>query len=394
MADKVKTGERGPDSLPFSIAVKEIDLRKGRKSDHPDILPGRQYLVKIGDGWFFGRFTRQHYGLNFTNWGMSGCQFDTPGYNASQWKRVIEIEPDAIIPGAGCAAEATVMSFRFKDMEAALEALNPDIFPANRKAPENHAGNIVVPDGYALVPVKPSRGLLVSMAIRQNHAFLIDLNPDDPLSPGVNPLFRENILASMAQLYEEAIGKGFHSPGRDHAYAESVSVVRPSEAAAGDGAPAEGWMARATAAEARVKALEQAVARKDAALRPFADFADDMDADGRDLRDGEGIYAFKAGDFRKAREACGQEPESGNLSDSETASSPDLTQLCAEIREWWNKGVLREGSALGRLARKRFGDFGDDAIRFAETHVMRQAVSFLANGGQPPSDANGKGAQE
>jgi hypothetical protein len=37
------------------------------------------------------------------------------------------------------------------------------------------------------------------------------------------------------------------------------------------------------------------------AMRPFADVADDFDADGRELEDSDGVYANVAGDFRRAR---------------------------------------------------------------------------------------------
>jgi hypothetical protein len=40
-----------------------------------------------------------------------------------------------------------------------------------------------------------------------------------------------------------------------------------------------------------------------AALEPFAAVADEFDADGRELKDSDGIYANTAGDFRRAREA-------------------------------------------------------------------------------------------
>lgn len=76
---------------------KEIDLSKAVRHSHPDIIPHeRTYLVKVYGGWFFGPFTQQWYGLYFPNWGGSGCQFDTPGWNSSRWERVIEIDPDRL----------------------------------------------------------------------------------------------------------------------------------------------------------------------------------------------------------------------------------------------------------------------------------------------------------
>jgi len=340
------------------MIYREIDLSKGRKSDHPDVTTDRLYLVKVAGEWHFGRFSRQHYGLNFTNWGRSGLQFDTPGYNSSEWERIVEIDPEA---QAGESREA--------------------------------------PEGFAVVPVKPPRGLLVSMALRQNHAFMLDRDPADPLSAGVDPSHREATLSSMAQLYEEVVGEGFYAPDKEARYAGLAAParfeVKPLEwvKAAGpypykcgffteyeaqteicrymirhsehnpdaregyltkpyapyfravgvdtvrydtlEAAQAAVWTEHRRrvgallcgdaqlsqdgrsdqAAQDRISDLELALARSLEALQPFAEFADDMDADGRDLRDEEGIYAFVAGDFRKARAARNGYPSKGAASD-------------------------------------------------------------------------------
>lgn len=54
---------------------------------------------------------------------------------------------------------------------------------------------------------------------------------------------------------------------------------------------------------AEAEAERAHVERLTAALKPFADVADDFDADGREMADEVGIYANTAGDFRRAREA-------------------------------------------------------------------------------------------
>lgn len=42
-----------------------------------DIIPNtRSYLCRIYGSWFVGSFSRQHYGLNFNDWGTSGIQLD------------------------------------------------------------------------------------------------------------------------------------------------------------------------------------------------------------------------------------------------------------------------------------------------------------------------------
>lgn len=79
---------------------REIDLSKAVKHEHPDISTEKHYLVKIHGGWFFGRFTRQWFGLNFTNWGNAGAQFDAPGWNSSTWEYVFEVEPERLIGAA------------------------------------------------------------------------------------------------------------------------------------------------------------------------------------------------------------------------------------------------------------------------------------------------------
>lgn len=78
--------------------MKEIDLSKGVKSRHPDIIPGKMYLVKFShiDTWYFGPFVEVWFGLSFTRWGTSGIQFDTPGYNRSNWERVIEVDVESL----------------------------------------------------------------------------------------------------------------------------------------------------------------------------------------------------------------------------------------------------------------------------------------------------------
>lgn len=73
--------------------LREIDLARGDKSDHPDIVPGQLYVVKIYGAWHMGRFARVWYGLNFSPWGCSGIQFSAPGYNLSAWERIIEFQP-------------------------------------------------------------------------------------------------------------------------------------------------------------------------------------------------------------------------------------------------------------------------------------------------------------
>jgi len=83
--------------------------------------------------------------------------------------------------------------------------------------------------GWKLVPKEPSRGRLISMAIRHNHAFLINPDPSATWwSSGVKPEHRESILRNMKQLYEEAIGEGFYSPDKEAGYVTSFEKAQGS----------------------------------------------------------------------------------------------------------------------------------------------------------------------
>jgi hypothetical protein len=83
--------------------------------------------------------------------------------------------------------------------------------------------------GWKLVPKEPSRGRLISMAVRHNHAFLINPDPSATWwSSGVKPEHRESILRNMKQLYEEAIGEGFYSPDKEAGYVTSFEKAQGS----------------------------------------------------------------------------------------------------------------------------------------------------------------------
>jgi hypothetical protein len=71
--------------------LKEIDLSKGIKSDHPDLkTDGTQYLILYSDRYMVGTFSKVWFGL-VCHAGWLNPQFDTPGYNSSNWQRVWEI---------------------------------------------------------------------------------------------------------------------------------------------------------------------------------------------------------------------------------------------------------------------------------------------------------------
>lgn len=125
------TADRLLVALTPKAFAREIDLTRGTKSDHPDLNAESQYLVKVYENWHFGRFTRQHYGWNFTGWGSSGCQFNTPGYNHSSWERIIEIDPEMIPIGPKVGWESSAEW----ELETAMfqAAGDPDVPESARK---------------------------------------------------------------------------------------------------------------------------------------------------------------------------------------------------------------------------------------------------------------------
>ena len=71
---------------------KRLSMRKADGHNHPDIKCGKRYRCKIDGQIFYGKFSRQWYGLFFEDWlpGTIGIQFDAPGTNSSTWEGVWE----------------------------------------------------------------------------------------------------------------------------------------------------------------------------------------------------------------------------------------------------------------------------------------------------------------
>ncbi|WP_421547382.1 hypothetical protein [Pseudomonas sp. QD4] len=79
-------------------------------------------------------------------------------------------------------------------------------------------------EGMALVPVTPSEGLLMSMAIRNDHALGCPGYYDQKLLGRTNngvshARMVECAIAEMRKLHEEVVGAGFYSPKRESDYA-------------------------------------------------------------------------------------------------------------------------------------------------------------------------------
>lgn len=84
------------------------------------------------------------------------------------------------------------------------------------------------------LPITPSAGLLMSMALRYDHGLGCP-GYYDMLGEGQHKIRLEAALALMRQLYEEVSGQGFYSPASEQRYAEMVeaSTQGPTPASAG-----------------------------------------------------------------------------------------------------------------------------------------------------------------
>jgi hypothetical protein len=76
--DETKCGtcDHGPhrDRCEF-VHTRKVQRRAGSKDDR--ISADKTYFAKIHGRWYFGRFSTQHFGWNFDDWGTSGLQLDS-----------------------------------------------------------------------------------------------------------------------------------------------------------------------------------------------------------------------------------------------------------------------------------------------------------------------------
>lgn len=95
----------------------------------------------------------------------------------------------------------------------------------NRRAPVEQA-----PDGFAIVPLEPGKGLLMSMALRYDHALgcpgYYDQEPFGKPLGGISHQKRlESTICTMRQLHEEVVGTGFYSPEREEYYRAMIAAA-------------------------------------------------------------------------------------------------------------------------------------------------------------------------
>lgn len=77
---------------------------------------------------------------------------------------------------------------------------------------------------FALVSRVPTRGLLISMAMRMDHAFGMPPDPTGLLVGMKTPAEKEAVLVDMGRLHEEVVGTGFYNPSREAWYRGMVPV--------------------------------------------------------------------------------------------------------------------------------------------------------------------------
>mgnify|MGYP001266163465 FL=1 len=95
-----------------------IDLRKAIENTHPDINTESWFIAEIqfckGTSFWAGKFSKQWYGFNFNAEGFpysAGLQFDAPGQNCSDWKRLWKVEGKD-----GHAIMATIVKLGIKQL--------------------------------------------------------------------------------------------------------------------------------------------------------------------------------------------------------------------------------------------------------------------------------------
>ena len=71
-----------------TIRLKEIDLSKAIGHECDGLNCKDNFLCRINNRFYLGRFTRQWYGLNFSEVYPAGLQFDAPRTNRSEWQQV------------------------------------------------------------------------------------------------------------------------------------------------------------------------------------------------------------------------------------------------------------------------------------------------------------------
>lgn len=89
------------------------------------------------------------------------------------------------------------------------------------------------PEGYRLVPVKPTPGKLMSMAIRDDHGLGMPGHYDHSFFSGTTHAQRlAAAIARARQAHEEVVGVGFYRESKEQEYANLLAASQKSENAA------------------------------------------------------------------------------------------------------------------------------------------------------------------
>ena len=85
-------------------------------------------------------------------------------------------------------------------------------------------------DSAVLVPIVPTPGLLMSMAMRYDHALALPGYYDKPrigrYGDATHAQVLEATLSQMRQLHEEVAGTGFYSPDREAFYVAKMGDTK------------------------------------------------------------------------------------------------------------------------------------------------------------------------
>lgn len=85
----------------------------------------------------------------------------------------------------------------------------------------------VVAGAHVLVPKTPSRGMLISMALREDHSFCAPVQEIGGITLGLSQAERESRLRTMARIYEEIVGAGFYREDREDFYLSMIGDPPP-----------------------------------------------------------------------------------------------------------------------------------------------------------------------
>lgn len=156
---------------------------------------------------------------------LSGRDFDDPDFGNRHISRALRAIAAALTPPEGCA------------LAAAARAALPFVAYAFDQGVDGaeHAGRAIEaalqanqPVGHVLVPVEPTPGLLMSMAMRADHALGCPGYYDQLMFKVPGHVDHQRMLdaaiADARKQHQEVVGTGFYAPEREGHYAALLSA--------------------------------------------------------------------------------------------------------------------------------------------------------------------------